>query len=152
MMPATIGPRRPARSPSGPQISWPDPNPKKKLDSDNCTKAGDAARSRPISGKAGRYMSIASGANRQWREGHQGTQDDSEPMRMNGGIDGADPPVGKRCHGIIKSGLPLSGPSHRWRPVYRSGGVNDSRRRYRLRRLVAGLQAAAGAQLSAYTM
>ena len=56
------GGRRPTRSEAGPPISCPSAMPTKNVVNVNCTCVADAARSRPTSGNAGTYMSVASGA------------------------------------------------------------------------------------------
>jgi hypothetical protein len=59
--PTSSGGRRPKRSASGPKISWAMAMPAKKVASVFCTAAGSAARPAAMAGKAGRYMSVASG-------------------------------------------------------------------------------------------
>ena len=59
--PASNGRRLPTRSAIGPQTSWPRARPARNRDSVSGTVPAGADRSRSILGKAGRYMSIASG-------------------------------------------------------------------------------------------
>src|SRR3954451_7783502 len=59
---ASSGRRRPARSEYGPPTSCPSAMPTKNVVSVSCTWVADASRSRPTSGNAGTYMSVASGA------------------------------------------------------------------------------------------
>ncbi len=60
--PASSGRRRPTRSENGPPASWPSAMPTKNVVSVSCTWVAEASRSRPTSGNAGTYMSVASGA------------------------------------------------------------------------------------------
>ena len=60
--PASSGRRRPTRSENGPPASWPSAIPTKNVVSVSCTWVAEASRSRPTSGNAGTYMSVASGA------------------------------------------------------------------------------------------
>jgi hypothetical protein len=59
---ASRGLRRPVRSDMGPPSSWPSAMPTKNVVSVSCTWVAVVSRSRPTSGNAGTYMSVANGA------------------------------------------------------------------------------------------
>ena len=60
-VPISRGPRRPVESDRGPITSWPAASPSMKEVSVSCTPEAVVPRSPAMSGKAGRYMSVASG-------------------------------------------------------------------------------------------
>ena len=59
---SSSGVRRPRASETGPPTSWPSAIPTKNVVSVSCTWVAPASRSWPTRGKAGTYMSVASGA------------------------------------------------------------------------------------------
>ena len=59
---SSSGMRRPRVSETGPPTSWPSAIPTKNVVSVSCTCVAPASRSSPTRGKAGTYMSVASGA------------------------------------------------------------------------------------------